>query len=96
VIEGTAEPVALPLPRRSEPTPAPKRPAGSTLTRRVAGGLIVFDDMATLPQGDGLAWPAFAGGLIGRELAFHIRPRCIVESDGYPKLQLSNYCCRVS
>ena len=86
MIEGTAEPVALPAPEA--PYSRAQAPAGSILTRRVAGGLIVFDDMATLPQGDGLAWPAFAGGLIGRELAFYFPPRCIVESDGYPKLQL--------
>ena len=83
MIEGTAEPVALPAPEA--PYSRAQAPAGSTLTRRVAGGLIA---MATLPQGDGLAWPAFAGGLIGRELAFYFPPRCIVESDGYPKLQL--------
>jgi hypothetical protein len=67
VIEGTAEPVALPAPEA--PYSRAQAPAGLTLTRRVAGGLIA---MATLPQGDGLAWPAFAGGLIGRELAFSL------------------------
>jgi hypothetical protein len=81
VIEGTAEPVALPAPEAQSYSraQAPAQPNRLRIEPDGAGrgfcGLIILDDMATLPQGDGRAWPAFAGGAIGGEC--NLLGRCL-------------------